>query len=225
MKIIKRYPYRDIKKITQPDGVRHYIDPDNGELLPSVTTILSSTANQKELLEWRLRVGDKKADEVRDEATGLGTLMHTHLENHALGIPRPRGTNIVRKLAEKMSDQIIQHGLIHVDEIWGLEVALHAPKLYAGTTDLVGIYNGVPAIMDYKTTKTMKSRAKIQDYMCQASAYTLCHNFHFGTDIKTCVIFMVDRQFKFQTFVLEGKEFDIAVKQWEERVVQYHNKI
>lgn len=221
MNIVRPYPYRTLDRITRADGVRHYVCPDTGALLPSVTTILAATSDDRWLLEWRARVGERRADRIRDDACALGTLMHTHLENHVLGIPRPRGNNLVRVAAERMSDVVIQKGLCHVDEVWGLEVALHAPGLYAGTTDLVGRYQGVPAICDYKTTKTMKTRADIQDYMIQASAYCVAHNALHGTDISTCVVFMVARDLSFRTFVLRGAEFDRAVAQWEQRVVEY----
>jgi hypothetical protein len=88
---------------------------------------------------------------------------------------------------------------------------------------LVGLYDGVPAIMDYKTTAKMKARTSqtVQDYMCQASAYALAHNERFGTDIRTCVVFMVDRSDKFQSFVLNGPAFDEAAERWGQRMVDY----
>jgi penicillin-binding protein-related factor A (putative recombinase) len=39
-----------------------------------------------------------------------------------------------------------------VSEIWGTEVPLYFPKIYAGTTDCVGMYEGAPAIIDFKQT-------------------------------------------------------------------------
>ena len=53
MKLTNPYKYRDMERVTRADGVRHYVDPDTGEHLPSVTTILSATADHKELMEWR----------------------------------------------------------------------------------------------------------------------------------------------------------------------------
>jgi hypothetical protein len=223
IELVGRYNYSTIKRFTNQHGVRYYVDPDHGTRLPSVTTILGATADQSSLLKWRQWVGDDEADRVRKEAIDLGTMMHTHLESHVAGIPRPRGTNLVRQMAKRMSDIIIARGLTHVSEVWGLEVALHAPGLYAGTTDLVGLYDGVPAIMDYKTTAKMKARTSqtVQDYMCQASAYALAHNERFGTDIRTSVVFMVDRSDKFQSFVLNGPAFDEAAERWGQRMVDY----
>ncbi len=71
------------------------------------------------------------------------------------------------------------------------------PGLYAGTTDLLGVHNGEPAIMDYKNTKKMKKKEMITDYFCQGAAYALAHNAVHGTDIAKIVIFMVDREHLF----------------------------
>lgn len=210
-------------RTTHNDGTRFYICPDTGAHLPSVTTILSATGDKTSLLEWRDWVGDEKADRIRDEACAIGTLMHTHLENYILGAPRPRGNNLIRKLSEGMADVVIEQGLPNVDEVWGLEVALHFPELYAGTSDIIGVYKGKPAIMDYKTTKKMKSRSKIDDYMQQGCAYALAHNLLFDTNISTVVIFMASRDFQFETFVLEGNEFNIFSQKWQDRIIEFYN--
>lgn len=207
MAIINRFDYQTLEKVTYASGARHYLCPVSGKKLPSVTTILDKTAGEKkELLEWRKRVGDEKAEQIKKEALGLGTLMHAHLENHIAGLPRPGGNNTPRIMAEKMADQIIERGLVNVDEIWGSEIQLFIPELFAGTTDLSGMYKGKPAILDFKTAKKMRSRAMIKDYFCQMAAYIMAHNTLYGTTIETGVIFMVTRDYEFETFVMEGDD-------------------
>lgn len=220
--INRLYHYREIERVTAPNGFRHYVCPDTGEKLPSVTTILDKTADKQHLIEWRERVGEEAAERIKKEATGLGGLMHTHLENWVQGIARPGGTNLVRQMASRMADVIIKRGLPAVEEVWGMEVALHFPYLYAGTTDLVGVWNGKPAIMDYKTAKKLRTRDQIVDYFNQGVAYCLAHNWQFDTDIKTVVIFMVDRDCNFREFVLEGGEFNRTCDQWQERLDVFH---
>lgn len=213
----KQFTYPSLERVTQPDGTRHYIC-DQEIPHASVTTILGATEDKTGLLEWRAWVGDKKADQIRDEATGLGSLMHTHLENWMEGIDRPRGNNVVRQMASNMADTIIQRGLVNVSEVWAMEEMLYFPGLYAGTADLIGIHNGEPAIMDYKTTNKMKSKDKIGNYACQLAAYALAHNELFSTDIKKGVIFMVARDLSFQEYVFEGDEFQKAVDEWMARL-------
>lgn len=209
-------------RTTADDGKRYYLDPTNGQPLPSVTTILSQTADKTYLVEWEARVGKEKAEAIRNEAAGLGTLLHTHMECHIQGITRPGGNNIGRQMVARMADQIIEKAMPNVDEIWGFEIPLWFPGLYAGTTDLVGVYEGKPAIMDYKTTKKMKSRDKIADYFDQTVAYSLAHNEVFGTNIRCGVIFMVARDLEYQTYVLEGDEYDRHEASFLERCGAYY---
>jgi genome maintenance exonuclease 1 len=221
--ITKHFEYKTLERVTHEDGNRFYVCPQ-GNNLSSVTTILSATADKTGLLEWRKWVGDKKADQIRDEATGLGTLMHTHLENYMMGIERPGGSNLVRQMAKNMADQIIERGLVHVSEVWAMEEMLYFPGLYAGTADLIGIHNGRPVIMDYKTTNKMKSKDKINDYACQLAAYAMAHNELFGTDIQGGVIFMVARDLKFEEYVFEGLEFKAATDEWMQRLDTFYNQ-
>lgn len=220
MKINNQFLYESLDRETKDTGERVYLTPTGA--LPSVTTILSATADKSGLDAWRAYVGDKKADQIRDEATGLGTLMHEHLENHMLGVDRPRGTNLVRQMAKNMADQVINRGLVHVDEIWGIEAPLYMPLSYAGTADLIAVYHGQPAICDFKTTNKMKSADMIEDYFCQLVAYADAHNTLYDTKINTGVIFMVSRDLKFQDFVITGDDYEKYLGKWKQRVKQFY---
>lgn len=186
--------------------------------LPSVTTILSATADKSGIDAWRAAVGEKKANQIRDEATGLGTLIHTHLENYLQGIPRPGGNNLIRKMATAMSEKIIENGIPKIEEIWGIESPLYMPGKYAGTADLIAVHEGTPAICDFKTASKIRSADMIGDYFLQLVAYSLAHNALFGTTIRKGVIFMVARDLQYKEFVLEGEAFDAKEKEWWGRV-------
>lgn len=220
IKINPIYDYKTLERVTLVDGTRYYIDPE-GNKNPSVTTILSKTADQPQLERWRERVGVIEANRVRDEATGLGSLMHAHLECYVTGQERPSGNNLVRQLAKAMADQVINRGLVKINEIWGIEQALYYPGLYAGTADLCGVHKNVPSIMDHKTCKKMKSREMIRDYALQLAAYSIAHNEVFGTTINKGVIYMVSRDLEFKEFVFEGKEFFDCKDEWLCRVEQF----
>ena len=219
----KKFEYHKLERVTHDDGNRYYVCPE-GNKLSSVTTILSSTSDNTGLLEWRAWVGDKKADQIRDEATGLGSLMHTHLENYIQQVDRPGGNNLVRQMSRNMADVIINRGLVNVSEVWAMEEILYFPEQYAGTADLIGIHNGQPAIMDYKTTNKMKTKDKIPDYFCQGAAYALAHNKLYGTDISKIVIFMVSRDLKFEEFTIESDEFPKWADEWKRRVDLFLNQ-
>lgn len=223
MIINRQFEYKAINRITQPSGIRHYHCPETDTLVPSVTTILDATMDKSGILEWKEFVGEKKAEQIKQEATELGSFVHEHIEKYIMDVERPRGTHIMRVQAKKMADQIIINGLKHVDEVWGQEVGLYYPGLYAGTTDLVGIYKGKPAIMDHKTAKKIRTRDMIEAYFYQISAYALAHNTLFGTDIKTGVIFMVDRDYKYKEFYIDEDEMERNQVVFLQKVEQYYN--
>ena len=214
-----KYKYEKLTRIEGPS--RLYATPD-GSRVPSVTTILSATADKTFLIEWRKRVGDAEATRISTESAGLGTLVHKHIENFIEGIERPPGSTPIHQMARAMSDQVIEKGLPGVDEVWGMEASLYYPGLYAGTTDLCGVYKGKPSIMDHKTAKKMKKPEWMQDYFIQTTAYALAHNEVHGTDIQQGVLFMVDRENQYQTFIIEGAEFKHYSDLWLQRVEQYY---
>lgn len=217
-----QFTYPTLDRQTRPDGVRHYVSPD-GQALPSVTTILGGTADKTHLKLWEERIGTKKANDIRDEAAALGTLMHEHLECYLEGRDRPRGNNIIRQMSRRMSNVIINDGLSQVDEVWGVETPLYFPGLYAGTSDLIGLHKGTPAILDFKNARKMRTMDMIGDYGCQGAAYALAHNCLFGTNIRKVVIFMCARDLQFQTFVWEGDEFNKSADEWQRRLIEYES--
>lgn len=225
MKLNPRFVYPELERITNDDGVRHYTCPETGIQLPSVTTILSATSDKTTLLEWRERVGDKEADRLSKYGTDLGSLMHEGIENHIAGKELPRGSAPMRVLARKMATQIIDQCLPHVDEIWGVETALYYPGLYAGTTDLVGIYNGKESVMDHKSSKKMKKQSDILDYRDQLCAYIIAHNEKYGTSIEQGVVFMASRDLKCETFIWNKDEISEGKASFLDRVGRYLDSV
>ena len=187
--IINKYDYKEIKK-QSVDGRRLYACPD-GNAVASVTTILDATKDKTHLIAWRKRVGEQKAKEITTEASGVGTRMHKYLEDYVeSGNWVEPGSNPYAKQAHSMATQI-KDNVMNDIEIWGSEVQLYHPKIYAGTTDLVGTYKGQPAIMDFKQTNKPKKKEWVEDYYLQLTAYALAHNELYGTDIKEGHVFIV----------------------------------
>ena len=151
---IQKYPYGELAKVTK-NHKRHYETPD-GRQVPSVTTVLSATKDMTHLHAWRKRVGEAKAQQIVTESANIGTVMHSSLEKHVKGKERKPGSNLIHQKAHAMANVIIDNGLNDVSEVWGSEVSLLYPELYAGTTDLVGVYKNEPAIMDFKQARKLK---------------------------------------------------------------------
>jgi hypothetical protein len=207
------------------EGSRKYSTPD-GLKLASVTTILDATKSEekkKVLQEWKNRVGHANAQAITTEAAGRGTRMHKWLENYVkTGSTGDPGTNPYSIQSHKMAQSIIYQGLSKCNEFWGTEVPLYFPKVYAGTTDLVGVHDGDDAIMDHKQTNKLKKREWIDDYFIQLAAYAQAHNEVHGTKIRKGVIFMCSADNIYQEFIIEGKEFDEWTDKWFNRIEQYY---
>ena len=224
MKINKLYTYpKSMRSVI--NGGRHY-DID-GDKLPSVTTILSATQSDEKkasLAAWKARMGDKAADEVRDTAALRGTAMHTYLEHYLDGTGYKDLTTL-GKQAEVMANKIIESGLGDLEELWGLETTLYYPDLYAGATDVVGIYAGQPAIIDFKQSNKPKRREWIMDYFEQLGAYTMAHNQVYGTKIQSGIILMCTKDYLFQKFEVSGREFVRHQHAFLRKVDQYYKNV
>jgi genome maintenance exonuclease 1 len=219
---VERFQYQACKQINDPvTKKRVYATPD-GEKLPSVTTILSATKDMTALNEWRDRIGWDKAAQITKEAAGIGTAMHNNLERFIAGLERMPGNNAVHVQANKMADVIIEKGLSRVNEVWAIEQSLYFPGLYSGTTDLVGVHDSEPAVMDYKQTNKPKKEEWIEDYKMQLVAYILAHNEVYKTDIRKGVVFMCSRDFQYQEFTLHPSEFNKYQDLWLEKVEEYY---
>jgi len=234
----KKFDYVELPRV-EVGGRRYYETPDK-ERVPSVTTILSSTMTEEKraiLKKWQDRVGIKQAEEIKNEAGNRGTRLHNYLEDYILtNSLSKRGSNPFSWSSHAMAEVIIAKGIERVDAVWGVEVPLYFPAIYAGTTDSVGIHNKEPAIMDYKQSNSPKKEEWIDDYKLQLAAYATAHNEVYNTNIRKGVIMMavkpeVDKngniisEPEYQEFVVEGKDFDFWVNEWWKRLDAYYEHL
>jgi hypothetical protein len=232
--LIERFNYTPLDRASV-EGKRLYATPD-GSKVPSVTTILDKTKPWEKvqaLLNWKKAVGEKKAQEIVTEAAGRGTRMHKFLEDYVKqGVINPPGTNPYSKQSHSMAEVVITQGLCNVNEVWGVEVPLYYPGLYAGTTDGCGLHLNEQAILDYKQTNKPKKEEWIEDYYLQLTAYALAHNKVHGTNIRKGVVLMCVKPPEispmvwgtpvYQEFILTPDRFDHWEAEWWNRVEQYY---
>ena len=220
----KLYHYPPSSRSTT-DGIRTY-DVGN-EKLPSVTTILQATQSEekrRKLAEWRAIKGKVEADRIKQQSASRGSNMHLHLEKFILGQGHLDLTE-EGKTAKSMADTVIDKGLGDLQEIWGSEVTLWYPGLYAGATDLVGVYDYEESIVDFKQSNKPKRKEWIGDYFLQLAAYAMAHNQIYDTAIRQGVILMCTPDNYFQKFQIKGKEFKNFMYKFLERLDKYYNEI
>jgi genome maintenance exonuclease 1 len=222
--LISKYNYSPLSR-DESTGKRLYATPD-GFKVPSVTTILDKTKPEESriaLANWRKAVGEQKAQAITTEAANRGTRMHKFLEDYIKGIPMNESiSNPFAQQSQKMAKIVISEGMCNVSEVWGSEVPLYFPELYAGTTDCVGVHLGDEAILDFKQTNKLKKREHIDDYFIQLTAYAMAHNEVHGTNIRKGVILMCSKDYVYQEFILEPADFDYWTERWCKRVEEYY---
>jgi genome maintenance exonuclease 1 len=232
--LIEKFKYSKLTR-DESSGKRLYATPE-GHKVPSVTTILDKTKPAESriaLANWRKAVGEKKAQEITTEAANRGTRMHKYLEDYVKGETlKETVSNPYANQSLIMAKKVIELGFPKITEVWGSEVPLYFPELYAGTTDCVGVHDGDESILDYKQTNKPKKLEYIDDYFIQLTAYALAHNEIHGTNIRKGVILMCVKPGEispgvwdvpqYQEFILKPEDFDYWTERWCKRVEEYY---
>jgi genome maintenance exonuclease 1 len=176
-------PLEDLQSETLKNG-RFYTLPD-GTKLPSVTTVLGAQKKDA-IMAWRKRVGEDAANAISKKATGRGTNVHTlcerYLNNESLGDIMPDALEMFLSL---------KPSLHRIDNIHYQECALWSKQLgMAGRVDVIGEFDGKLSVIDFKTSKKIKTKPQIEDYFWQTAAYALMYEEMIGQPIENLVIIM-----------------------------------
>jgi genome maintenance exonuclease 1 len=208
MKKFEFSPHIDLpkaKQINTPSG-RRYATPD-GNIYPSITTILGSQPEKKKsLAEWRARVGEEQANKISRQAAGRGTALHNLMEKYILGDEidvrkiLPTTLSYFRPV-QKCIDENLQ--LVYASETSMFSDILRI----AGTADLICEWNGEVTVVDFKTATRMKTREMIKDYFLQATAYSIMFEEHTGIRTPNIVILMISEDQEFQAFHGERNDY------------------
>ena len=186
------------------DKKRFYITPEGAEY-PSITTVLSSR-NKAGLHEWRKRVGDEVANYVSGKAASRGTKVHHMCEDYLNNM----STKFPSKWKEHKKDflpyclftQLQEKVLQNIDDIYALEAGLYSDKYkVAGRVDCVSEYNGVPSVIDFKTSTKERKDDWNENYYIQGSAYAEMFQERTGIVIDQVVILVVTEDGTVQEFV------------------------
>jgi len=212
----------------------YFRDDDNGprtykvgeKKVPSVTTILNATQSPEKkasLDAWRERVGHQEAQRIMVDASTRGTEMHYVLEQYING----KGYfNLSKKGAQArlMAHRLIEDGLGPLTKVFGSEVNLAYEDQWAGSTDLVAIYDGKPSIIDFKQSNKPKREEYITDYYYQIAAYSLAHKKQHG-EILQGFIAICTKDLLFQGFKMDQSKLSEYEDKWFKKVEQYYSTL
>ena len=203
----------EIPKRVEKDGNRYYVTPD-GNHYPSITSVLALQENLG-LEAWKEKVGEEEAKRISKESMRIGTAVHQMAEFYL--------SNYIIKLKDeekKIVDTFnrLRFLLGNINNIVGLEIPLFSDLLrVAGTADCIAEYNGVPSVIDFKTSRKPKKEEWIDDYYMQTFAYKLMFEEMTGVEIKQIVILVACvESFDVQVFKKPAKDAD----EWLEKLVK-----
>ena len=158
-------PLEEVTSRTLETGRFYKIDD---QWMPSITTVVGNQSKHG-ILAWQKRVGFAEAEKVRRAAAWRGTQYHNLVEKYlkneleedkeSKGLP----TYLFRSARETL-DRI---GNIHA-----IEAPLFSRTLgVAGRVDCIAEFDNELAIIDFKTTGTLKKEKYLEKYFVQEAAY------------------------------------------------------
>ena len=176
--------YGDLVADTQPTG-RTYVTPD-GIRYPSITTVLG-ILSEASITAWRKRVGEEEANRVGGRASARGTLVHSIVEKYLLNENTTEYLPHIRQSLENLRPILDSR----IGTIYGLEVPLYSSYLgVAGRCDCVAEFDGVPSIVDFKTSRKPKKKEWISNYFAQMAGYAVMWEERTGMPVANTVIIM-----------------------------------
>ena len=228
---MKHYTHKpvELKKLTtQTINFKRFYETPDGNLYPSITTVLS-TRNKKGLFEWRKKVGDEVANYVARVSANRGTAVHhmceDYLNNYPIDWPDKWKEHEKKFLPYCLFKQLKKSVLEKIDNIRSQECALFSHKYrVAGRVDCIAEYDGELSIIDFKTSTKERTDEYNENYYIQAAAYAEMFEEQTGTPIEQIVILVVTEDGVVQEFVKNKYDYipllvesiDNFTKDWEE---------
>ena len=191
-------------KREEVNGKRYYVSP-NGKHLPSVTTFLSHFKGDS-IAKWRKKVGEEEANKISARASRRGTKFHSLMESY---ISNQEGF-LDEKVMPDMKHAFNQFLPIldKVDNVHYLETMLYSEILgLAGQVDCIAEYDGVPSIIDFKTSLKPKREDWILNYFEQCTCYSLMYEEMTGVQCKQIVVMIAVDHHEPQVFVRNRRDY------------------
>jgi len=172
-------PKEGIERI-ETNGVRLYSTPDG--TFPSVTSVVG-WEKQKQFADWR-KNNSKESQRVCDR----GTLLHSKIESYLLN----------EEVDMNISDELftlIKKEVDHINNIRAIEQPLWGKITgLAGRVDCIAEYKKELSVIDFKASTRPKKKVDIENYFCQAAAYSLLWQERTGESVPNIVILIANEQ-------------------------------
>ena len=205
---------------TNVNRKRFYLTPTG--TYPSITTVLGVRKEKKAGLQaWRNRVGEDVANHIMRTAAGRGTAVHHMCEDFL------NNKEVIKEeqkfLPWCLFSQLQPTLKAKVNNIYAQEAGLWSEKYrLAGRVDCIAEWDGVPSIIDFKTSRSERKDDYNFEYYMQASAYAEMFEERTGIEINQIVILVVTEDGLVQEFVKDKKDYlqdlvetiDLFTEEW-----------
>jgi len=178
-------PLEEVTSRTLETGRFYKIDD---QWMPSITTVVGNQSKHG-ILAWQKRVGFAEAEKVRRAAAWRGTQYHNlvekYLKNELEEIEESKGlpTYLFRSARETLN---------RISNIHAIEAPLFSRNLcIAGRVDCIAEFDNELAIIDFKTTKTLKKEEYLEKYFVQEAAYAYMYYEMTGVEVDKLVTMSV----------------------------------
>ncbi len=169
-----------INSIETPEG-RRYTTPEG--IFPSVTTV-TGYKKREFFAKWR-RENPDESRRVLSRGTRLHSIIEDYLSNTLTNTALAESAG----LAEVDLFIQMQEDIDRIGKIWAIEVPLWSSKVgLAGRTDCIGEFDGIPSVIDFKSSTNPRSPSYVEDYFLQATAYALMWEDRVGIPLQNLAI-------------------------------------
>lgn len=181
MFVHKPYTFEELEAETTDAG-RVYKRGDKS--YRSVTTILGELS-KKGIMAWRQRIGKEAAQKITTAASRRGTKFHTVCEKYVNNQDLKKCNPLSFELFQKVKPVLDQN----ITTVYNTEFCLFSDRLNtAGRCDLFCEWNGVPTVVDYKSSTKPKKEEYIENYLLQGTVYSMMIYERLGIPVKNFAI-------------------------------------
>lgn len=210
----------DLKR-EEYNGKRYYISP-SGKKLPSVTTFLSHFKGDS-IAKWRKKVGEEEANRISKRASTRGTKFHSLMESYISN--QERDCFLTEDLMPDMKQAFFDMvpTIDRIDNVHYLETMLYSETLgLAGQVDCIAEFDGIPSIIDFKTSLKLKKEEWILNYFEQCTCYSLMYEEMTGIQCKQIVVLISVDHENPQIFIKNRRDY---IPELANKIKQFRSEI
>lgn len=200
-------------KTINVDGQRYYVSADGSKKYISVTTALRCLS-KKGIADWRKKIGEEAANKISKQASHTGTQVHNYIELYLKNVEEfPELIEEEHKLINNMFEKSLPV-LNRIGKIYCQEQFLFSDVLQlAGRVDCIAEFDGIPSIIDFKTSQKPKVQKYTEGYFLQTTCYSFMLEELAHLKFKQLVIINIPQEGEPQVFIDQRKYYCERLKE------------